>query len=177
MCFVTGLNNHELDYKESWVPKNWCFWTVVLEKILESPLDCKEIQQVHPKGNQSWIFIRQDWCWSWNSNTLATWCEELIHWKRLWCWERLNVGEGDDRVGWMASTVQWTWVWVGSGSGHGQGSLACCSPWGCKELDMTERLNWTEYYLVSGGQQRDSAIHIHVFILPQIPLKIILFIL
>ena len=56
----------ELDYKESWVPKNWCFWTVVLEKTLESPLDCKEIQPVHPKGDQSWVFIgRKDWCWSW----------------------------------------------------------------------------------------------------------------
>ena len=80
----------ELDYKESWAPKSWCFWTVVLEKTLESPLDCKEIQPVHPKGNQSWIW--KDWCWSWNSNTLATWWEELTHLKRLWCWERLKVG-------------------------------------------------------------------------------------
>ena len=66
----------ELDHKEGWVPKNWCFWTVVLEKTLESSLDCKEIQPVHPKGNQSlsgsyW----KDCCWSWSSNTLATWCE------------------------------------------------------------------------------------------------------
>ena len=67
----------ELDYRESWVPKNWCLWTIVLEKTLESPLDCKEIQLVHPKGDQSWIFI-----WSWNSNTLVTWCEELTHFKR-----------------------------------------------------------------------------------------------
>ena len=66
----------ELDYKESWALKNCCFWTVVLEKTLESPLDCKEIQPVHPKGSQSW----KDWCWSWSSNTLATWSEELI-WK------------------------------------------------------------------------------------------------
>ena len=63
----------QLDSKESWVLKNWCFWTVVLEKTLESPLDSKEIQPVNPKGNQSWIFIHwKDWCWSWN--TLATWC-------------------------------------------------------------------------------------------------------
>ena len=61
----------ELDYKESWVLRNWCFWTVVLEKTLESPLDCKEIQPIHPKGNQSL-------CWSWNSNTLATWCEDQL---------------------------------------------------------------------------------------------------
>ena len=70
----------QLDYKESWVLKNWCFWTVVLEKTLENPSDCKEIQPVHPKGNQSWIFTgRTDWCWSWNSNTLTTWCKELTH--------------------------------------------------------------------------------------------------
>ena len=61
----------------------------------------------------------KDWCWSWNSNTLSTWCKELTHWKRPWCWERLKAGgEGDDRVwdGWMASPTQWTWVWVNSGS-------------------------------------------------------------
>ena len=88
----------ELDSKESWAPKNWCFWTVVLEKTLESPLDWKEIQPVHPKGNQSWIFLGS-WCWSWNSNTLATWCEGLAHWKRSWCWERLKAGgEGGDRL-------------------------------------------------------------------------------
>ena len=100
----------ELDCEESWMPKNWFFWTVVLEKTLESPMDCKEIQLVHPKGNH---------CWSWNSNTLATWCKELTHLKRLWCWERLKVGgEGDDRGwgSWMASPTQWTWVWVNSGS-------------------------------------------------------------
>ena len=109
----------ELDYKESWVPKNRCFWTVVLEKTLKSPLDCKEIQPVHPKGDQSWMFIGRDWCWSWNSNTLATWCEELTHWQRPWCWERLKAGgEGTDRGwdGWMASPSQCMWVWVNSGS-------------------------------------------------------------
>ena len=76
----------ELDYKESGAPKNWCFWTVVLEKTLESPLDCKEIQPVQPKGNQSNLKEMnvhwKGWCWSWNSNTLATWCEELTHLKR-----------------------------------------------------------------------------------------------
>ena len=89
----------ELDYEESWVLKNWCFRTVIVEKTLESPLNFKEIQPVNHKGNQSWIFIRRvdD---DWSSNTLATWCKELTHWKRLWCWERLKAGgEGDDR-GW-----------------------------------------------------------------------------
>jgi len=75
----------ELDYKEGWAPKNWCFWTVVLEKTLESPLDCKEIKSVNPKGNQPWIFNWKDWCWSWCSDTWATWCEEPAHLKRPWC--------------------------------------------------------------------------------------------
>ena len=76
---------------------------------------------------------------------LATWCEELTHLKRPWCCARLKAGgEGDDRwwAGWMASLTQWTWVWV-SGVGDRQGGLVCCSPWGRKESDMTERLNWT----------------------------------
>ena len=74
------------------------FWTVVLEKTLESPLDCKEIQPVHPKGDQSWIFIGRTDAEAGNANVFATWCEELTHWKRPWCWERLKAGgEGDDR--------------------------------------------------------------------------------
>ena len=85
--------------KKAWKLKNRCFWTVVLEKTLESPLDCREIQPVHPKKNQSWIL--KDWCWSWNTNTLASCCKELTHLKRPWCWERLKaVGEGDDRGWW-----------------------------------------------------------------------------
>ena len=76
--------------KKSWVPENWCFWTVMLEKTLKSPLDCKEIQPVNPKGNQlnsHW----KDWCWSWKSNPLATWWEELTHCKQPFCWERLKA--------------------------------------------------------------------------------------
>ena len=99
---------------ESWTirkgEKNWCFWTVVLEKTLECPLDCKEIQAVHPKGSVLKIHWKE-WCW--NSNTLATWCEKLTHLKRFWCWERLKAGGArDDRGwdGWMASLTQWTWV-------------------------------------------------------------------
>ena len=85
--------------------------------------------------------------WSWNSNTLATWCEKLTHWKRPWCWERKKAGgEGDNRGwdGWMASLTQRTWVWVNSRSWWWTGRTACCSPWGHKDSDMTERLNWTE---------------------------------
>ena len=108
----------ELDYKESWATKNWCFWTVVLEKTLESPLDCKEIQPVHPKGNQSWVFIgRTDV----EAETPILWLPDVKNWhlKRPWYWKRLRAGgEGDDRGwdGWMASLTQWRWVWVNSGS-------------------------------------------------------------
>ena len=80
----------ELDHKESWALKNWCFWTVVLEKTLESPLDCKEIQPVNPKGNQSWILIGRTDTETEAPNTLATWCEELTHLKRPWCWDNHN---------------------------------------------------------------------------------------
>ena len=86
------------------------------------------------------------WCWSWNSNALATWCEELTHWKRPWCWKRLKAGEkGGDRGwdGWMASPTWWTCVWVTLGVGDGQGNLACCSPWGHKESDTTELRGWS----------------------------------
>ena len=96
----------ESDHKEAWVLKNWYFQTVVLEKTLEHPLDCKEIKPVNPKGNQPWIFTWNDWCWSWSSNSLATWCKELTHWKSPWSWEGLGAGgEGDNRGwdGWMAS--------------------------------------------------------------------------
>ena len=89
----------------------------------------------------------KDWYWSWNSNTLATWCKELTHLKRHWCWERVRPGgEGDGRGwdGWMASPTWWTWFGWTPGVGDGQGGLACCGSWGLKESDTTERLNWTE---------------------------------
>ena len=126
----------ELDYKESWAPKNWCFWTVVLDKTLESPLNCKEIQPAHPKGDQSILKEISPGCslegvmLKVKLQSLATWCEELTHWKRPWWWERLRAGgEGDDRGwdGWMASPTQWTWVWVNSGSCWWTGRPVCCS--------------------------------------------------
>ena len=104
----------ELDYKESWASKKWCFWTVVLEKTLESPLDCKEIQPVHAKRDQSWVFTGRTNVEAETPNTLATWFKELTPWKRPWCWERLKVeGEGDDQGwdGWMAWLTQCTGVW------------------------------------------------------------------
>ena len=103
----------ELDCKESWALKNWCFWTVVLEKTLESPLDCKEIQPVHSKGDQPWVFFGRNDAKAENANILATWYEEQTHWKGPWCWEGFRaVGEGDNRGwdDWMASRTQWTWV-------------------------------------------------------------------
>ena len=109
----------ELDCKESWAPNNWFFWTVALEKSLESDLDSKVIKPVNPKGNKSWIFIGSTDAWGWSSNTLVTWCEELIHWNRPWCWEGLGAGvEGDDRGwdGWMALLTWLTWVCASSKS-------------------------------------------------------------
>ena len=109
----------DLDYKESWAPKNWYFWTVVLEKTLECFLDYKETQPVHPKGNQSWMFTRRTDA---EAETPMLWppvCKELTHLKRPWCWERWRAGgEGDDRGwgGWMASPTQWNWVCVDFGS-------------------------------------------------------------
>ena len=107
----------ELDHKKGWALKNRCFWTVVLEKILESPLDSKEIQAVHPKGNQSWIFTERT-----DAEAPMLWppyVKKLTHLKRSWCWERWKAGgEGDDRGwdGWIASETWWTWVWVNSRS-------------------------------------------------------------
>ena len=142
----------ELDYKESWVPKNWCFWTVVLEKTLESPLDCKEIQLVHPKGGQSWVFIGRTDVEVETPSTLATSCEGLTHWKILWRWEGLGTGgEGDDRGwdGWMASRTQWTWVWVNSGSWWwtGRPGILWFMGWQTVGHDWETELNWTEEFL------------------------------
>ena len=107
----------ELNNKKGWVLKNWCLGTVVLEEALESPLDCKEIKPVSQRKynlNIDW----KDWCWSSTTNTLATWYEELTHWTRPWCWERLKAGgKGDNRGrdGWTASLTQWSLVWANSG--------------------------------------------------------------
>ena len=140
----------ELDSEESWVPKNWCFWTVVLEKTLESPLDCKEIQPVHPKRYQSWIFIgRTDV----EAETpilcppdVKNW---LIYLKRPWCWERLKAGgEGDDRGwdGWMASLTWCTWVWVSSRSWCWTGKPGVLQSMGSQRVrhDWATELNWSE---------------------------------
>ena len=141
----------ELDYKESWTQKNWCVWTVVLGKTLESPLDCKEIQPGYPKGDQSWVFIGRTDVETETPNTLATWCEELTHLKRPWCWGRLRAGEeGDDRGwdGWMASPTLWTWVWVDSGSWWWTGRPGIWWFMGSQRVghDRTTELNWNTTY-------------------------------
>ena len=140
----------ELDHKKGWVLKNWCFWAVVLEKPLDSPLDSKEIKPVNPKGNQSGIFVGRTnaegeapklWPLDMKSTLVG---KELTHWKRLWCWERLKAGgEAGDRGwdGWMASLTRWTWVWANSGRGWRTVEPGCCGSWGCKDSDTTEWLD------------------------------------
>ena len=137
----------KLDYKESWVPKNWCFWTVVLEKTLESPLDCKEIQPVRPKGDQSWVFIgRTDVA----VETPILWALHLKSWligkdldaRRDWEQEEKGMAE-DATAGWHHWLDEHGFGWT-LGVHDGQGGLVCCSSWGRKESDMTEQLNWTE---------------------------------
>ena len=131
----------DLDYKESWALKNWCFWTVELEKILESPLDCKEIQPVNPKGNQPWIFIGRIDA---EAEAPILWLPIVKNWLtgkdpdsgKDWRQEEKGTAE-DKMVGWH-HLLDWTWVWASSGSWWWTGSLVCCSPWGHKELDMIE---------------------------------------
>ena len=138
----------ELDYKESWAPKNWCFWTVVLEKTLETLLDCKEIQLVHPKENQSWIFIGRA-----DAEAPILWPLDAKNWLRGkdpdagkdWTQEEKGMTE-DEMVGWHHRLNGHEFEQA-SGVGDGQGGLVCCSPWGCKELNTTERLNWTAVML------------------------------
>ena len=126
----------ELNYKESWVPKNWCFWTVVLEKTLESPLDYNEIQPAHPKGNQSWIFFGK-------TNAEA---ETPILWPPDENWLKAG-GEGEDRGwdGWMASPTRWTWVWVSSGSWWWTGKPGVLQSMGLQRIghDWATELNYS----------------------------------
>jgi len=132
----------ELDHKEGWAPKNWCFWTVMLEKT-ESLLDCKEIKPVNSKRKSALNIHWKYWCWSWSSNTLATRWEELTQ-KRPWFWETWRAG-GErrwQRMRWLDGISDSMDMSLSKlEDSYGQGSLACCSPWGPKELDTTEQLN------------------------------------
>ena len=138
----------ELDYKEKWALENWCFWTVVLEKTLESLLDCKEIKPIHPKGNRSWIFTGRSDA---EAEASILWPPDVMNWLigkdsdagKDWRQEEKGTTE-DEMVAWHH--------WLNGhefeqapGVGDGQGILACCSPWGRKGSDMTEWLNWTDW--------------------------------
>ena len=135
----------ELDHKESWVPKNWCFWTVVLEKTLESPLDCKEIQPVHPKGDQSWLFIGRT-----EAKTLVLWPPDTKNWLigkdpdagKDWRQEEKGMTE-DEMVGWH-HRLDGQEFKQAPGIGDGQGGLAWCNPWGHKRVrhNWATELNW-----------------------------------
>ena len=137
----------QLDHKENWVPKNWCFCTVVLEKTLESNFDCKEIQPVHPKANQSWIFIGRTDA---KVEALILWPPDVKYWLigkdpdagKDWRHEKKGMTE-EEMVGWHHQLNGRVFEQV-LGVGDGQGGLACCGPRDHKESDMTERLNWTE---------------------------------
>ena len=137
----------ELDCEESWVPKNWCFWTVVLEMTLKSLLDCSEIQPVHSKGDQSCVFIGRNDA---KVETPVLWPLHVKSWLigkysdagRDWGPEEKGTTE-DEMAGWHHRLDWREFEWT-PGVGDGQGGLACCDSWGCKEPDKTERLNWTE---------------------------------
>ena len=137
----------ELDQKESLALKNWCFWTLVLKKTLKSYLDYKEIQPVHPKGDQSWVFIGRT---NVEAETLILWCKELTHLKRPWCWERWGAGrEGDNKEwdGWMSSLTQWTWIWVNSRSWWWIGRPAMLQFMGSQRVghDWATDLTWPTF--------------------------------
>ena len=150
--FFFSLISHvwmwELDYKETWVPKNWYFWTVVLEKTLECPLDCKEIQPVHPKGKESWIFIGRTDA---EAEAPVLWPLDEKNWLtgkdpdagKGWKWEEKGTTE-DEMVGchhWLNGYE----FEEALGVGDGQGIRVCFNPWSRKESDMTEWLNWTNW--------------------------------
>ena len=134
----------ELDCEESWAPKNWCFWAVVLENTLESPLDCKEVQLVHPKDHQSWVFIGRNDA---KAETPIPWPPHAKSWLtgkdpdagRDWGQEEKGTTE-EEMAGWHHWLNGHEFGWT-AGVGDGQGGLACCDSWGLKELD-TEWLNW-----------------------------------
>ena len=147
MVFPVVMLDVELDYEENWAPKNWCFWTVVLEKTLESPLDCKEIQPVHSKGNQSWVFIGRTDA---EAETPVLWPPHAKSWLigkdsdtgRYWGQEEKGMTE-NEMAGCHHSLNGHEFAWT-PGVGDGQGGLACSGSWANKESDMTERLNQIE---------------------------------
>ena len=142
----------ELDHKESWVLNSWCFWTVVLEKALERPLDSKEIKTVISKGNNSWIFIGRtdaEVLWPFDAKNWLIWKDPDAG--KDWRQEEKGMTE-DEMIGWR-HLLDGHEFEEALRDGDGQGSLACCSPWGHKESDTNEWLNWTERLLRSYDSQ------------------------
>ena len=137
----------ELDCEESWAPKNWCFWTVVLEKTLESPLNSKEIQPIHSKGDQSWVFFGRNDA---QAEPPVLWPPHAKSWLigkdsdagRDWGQEKKGMTESE-MAGWHHRFDGQEFGWT-LGVGDGQGGLACCNSWGRKESDTTEQLNWSK---------------------------------
>ena len=135
----------ELDYKESWAPKNWCFWIVVLEKTLESPLYARRpnqsiLKEISPGCSLEGLMLKL------KLQYFGPQCEELTHMKRPWCWERLRAGgEGDNRGfdGWMASPTWWTWIWASSRCQWWTRKLACAAVQGVAK-SQTQLRDWTE---------------------------------
>ena len=141
----------ELDCEESWAPKNWCFWTVLLEKTLESPLDWKEFQLVHFKGDQTWVFFGRNDA---KAETPVFWPPHVKSWLigKDWCWQGLGAGEkGDNRGwdGWMASLTQWMRVWVTSRSWGWTGRPSVLRFMGLRRVghDWATELNWTLHWI------------------------------
>ena len=159
-----------MEYKESWALKNWCLWTMVLEKTLESPLDCKEIQPVHSEGDQPWDFFGGNDA---EAETPILWPPHMKSWLigkdsdagRDWGQEEKRT-TADEMAGWHhwfdGPESEWT-PWVGDGLG----GLACCGSWGRKESDTTERLNWTELRgskgLGGSGSVRNTGSFMEIF--------------
>ena len=144
----------ELDYRESWAPKNWYFWTVVLEKTLESPLDCKEIQPVHPKGNQFWIFIGRTDA---DVETPILWPSDTKNWltgkdpNAGKDWRQEKGMTEDEMIGWHHQLDRYQSE-EAVRVDDGEGSLTCCSPWGNKQSDTTEQLNWIEVNVIAHSE-------------------------
>ena len=136
----------QLDCEESWGPKNWCFWTVVLEKTLESPLDCKEVQPVHSEGDQSWLFIGRTDA---KAETPVVWPPHAKSWligkdsDAGRDWQKEKGMTEDEMARWHHQLDGYEFEWT-PGVGDGQGGLACCNSWCRKLSETTERLNWTE---------------------------------
>ena len=152
----------ELDCEERWAWKNWCFWTVVLEKTLDSPLDCKKIQPVHPKGDQSWVFTGRN---DVKAETPVLWPPHVKSWLigknhdagRDWGQENKGTTE-DEMPGWHhwldGHESEWT-----PGVGDGQGGLVCCDSWGHKESDTTEWVNWVNWIYSSTRQEQKQSVN------------------